>query len=111
MQHGVALLLGLILLVAICLLALVATSSMILQQRMAGNFSDTQNARQAAAWAVSQGEAYLFGVGQDQRAGGCTTRCFLPPSSSVILQPEDLPAFPEQQDLDWWKSWGRSALD
>ena len=106
-----ALLLGLVMLTAISLLALVATSSMILQQRMAGNFSDSQSARQAAAWAVAQGEAYLFGVGQDQRAGGCTARCFLPPANGVIRQPEDLPPFPEQQDLGWWTSWARSAVE
>ena len=108
-QAGVALLLGLVILAAISLLAVVATSSMILQQRMASNFSDAQSARQAAAWAVSQGEAYLLGVEQDQRLEGCSARCFLPPSSVVIRQPEDLPPFPEYEEVSWWRNWGVAA--
>src|SRR3972149_5328573 len=66
-QPGIALLAGLVLLAAISLLALVATASMILQQNMAGNFTDSQQARQGAAVAVSQGQAVLFGIGPDGR--------------------------------------------
>jgi Tfp pilus assembly protein PilX len=58
-QGGAALLAGLVILAAISLLALVATASMLLQRRMASNFSDAQSARQAAAAAVSR-EQHLY---------------------------------------------------
>ncbi len=104
-QAGVALLVGLVMLAAISLLALVATASMILQQNMAGNFSDAQQARQAAAAAVSQGQAVLFGIGHDERTPGCTYHCFLSPWNTVIRQASDMPVSPEYEDAAWWNAW------
>lgn len=108
-QAGVALLAGLVMLAAISLLALVATASMILQQNMAGNFSDAQQARQAAAAAVSQGQAVLFGIGPDGRTPDCTEHCFLSPLDTVIRQASDMPVSPEYEDAAWWNAWAMEA--
>ncbi|HLF31511.1 MAG TPA: hypothetical protein VI566_10860 [Xanthomonadales bacterium] len=103
--HGIALLAGLVLLAAVSLLALVATASMVLQIRMAANFSDGQQARLAAAAAVLQGESFIFGLDHDQRLPGCADECFLPPLNHLIHYPAEVAAFPEYQDSGWWSSW------
>ncbi len=103
-QLGIALLAGLMMLVAISLLALVATASMILQQHMAGNFSDSLQARQSAAFAVSQGKALLLQIGHQERVSDCVQNCFTSPLSRVIQQTADIPANPELEDSSWWRS-------
>lgn len=103
-QQGVTLLTGLVLMAAISLLALAATSSMILQLRMASNFQDSRLALQNSAMAVIQGEDFLFSVGQDGRLPDCQARCFNPLLSSIIHQALDVPAFPEYEDESWWRS-------
>jgi Tfp pilus assembly protein PilX len=108
-QPGIALLAGLVLLAAISLLALVATASMILQQNMSGNFTDSQHARQGAAVAVSQGHAVLFGIGPDGRAPDCIEHCFLSPLDTVIRQASEMPVSPEYEDATWWDSWATEA--
>lgn len=100
---------GLVLLVAISLLALVATSSMILQHRMAGNFADGQQARQAVAEALVQGEAFVFELGNIDRISDCVSDCFLPPLASIIRQTTELPTNPEYKDASWWGSWANEA--
>jgi Tfp pilus assembly protein PilX len=108
-QHGVTLLTGLVLLAAISLLALVATSSMVLQLRMADNFEDSRLALQNSAMAVTLGEDFLYSLGQDGRIPDCQARCFNSPLSTIIHEPTDLPAFPENEAESWWRSVGAIA--
>ncbi len=103
-QRGITLLTGLVLLAAISLLALVATSSMVLQLRMAGNFEDKQLALQNSSLAVIQGEGFLYSIGHDGRAPECQVGCFNLPLSAIIHPPLDVPAFPEYEDPNWWRS-------
>ena len=104
-QSGIALLAGLVLLAAISLLALVAAGSMSLQRQMAGNFSDSQRARESAGVAVAQAEAVLNGIAHDERNPGCLSDCFNTPLNTVIRQPAELPLHPEFEDASWWYSW------
>jgi Tfp pilus assembly protein PilX len=94
---------------AISLLALVATTSMLMQRHMAGNFSDSQQARQAATAAVSQGAAFLFNIDPGSRIRGCARDCFPAPLDTLIRQPDNLPARPEFEDGAWWHSWAAEA--
>jgi len=103
-QCGIALLAGLVILAAISLLALVASNSMILQQRMAGNFGDGQLARESAAVAVSAGEALLFGIENEARIPACRQDCFVPPFDAVVHQSSELPPGPEYENAAWWRS-------
>jgi len=103
-QSGVALLVGLVLMAAISLLALVATTSMILQQGMTANFADGQRARYAAAEAVTQAEFLILGFANTARIPGCEGSCYVPPVSDVVHQPSDLPVHPEHENSEWWRS-------
>lgn len=107
--NGMALLTGLVLMAAISLLALVATSSMLLQTRMAANFRDIRQARWASVAAVLRGEAFVLGLEPNQRLPGCLTQCFTAPLDEVIHHSPELPAFPENQDNAWWQDWGIAA--
>lgn len=108
-ESGVALLAGLVMLAAISLLALAATKSMILQQHMAGNFSDSQQARQAATFAILQGESLILGMGHDARFPACQQDCFASPLDTIIRQTSELPVSPEFESAFWWQSWAFEA--
>lgn len=105
-QRGIALLAGLVLLSALSLLALIAATSMVSQQRMAGNFDDAETARAHAEWALVGGLSLLRATPDDRRAAGCSAGCFLPPTDSVIRLGGDLPALPEFEPAGWWQSEG-----
>ena len=103
-QQGIALLAGVILLTAISLLALVATNSMILQRHMAGNFSEGQRARQAAAFATLHAKRLVFGIAHGTRFTACLQDCFPDPWAHIIRQPSYFPIFPEYETTSWWQS-------
>lgn len=104
--RGMALLAGLVLMVAVSLLAVTAAGSMTLQQHQAANFSDRQlafsRADRARSWAV----AWLFSRPGEQRETACGTNCFLPPA---IHAGNQLPAHPEIMLLSWWQAHGVAA--
>lgn len=108
-EAGVALLAGLVMLMAISLLALAASKSMILQQHMAGNFSDSQQARQAATFSILQGESLIFSIGHNARFPACKQDCFAPPLDRIIRQTSELPVSPEFENAPWWQSWAFEA--
>jgi Tfp pilus assembly protein PilX len=108
-QVGVALLAGLLMMAAISLLALTATSSMIMQQRMAGNFADDQHAFKAALFAVSQGEHFVLNLDHGNRQTSCLENCFSAPLGNIIHPGNGLPANPEFEDVDWWNTSGTVA--
>jgi len=100
---------GLVLLVALSLLALVASASMLLQQRMAGNFSDSQRATYAAQRAIAEAEREIFRLDADQRAADCLASCFSALGELTIYAPGQLPARPENESPGWWDSWSSSV--
>ena len=104
-----ALLAGLVLLMAISLLALAAAGSTLLQQRMAGNFADSQRALRLAEAALRQGERAVFALTDEQRIAGCTAACYDVAAQRVIYAPGVLPPNPENQSLEWWQVWGLPA--
>jgi Tfp pilus assembly protein PilX len=98
-----ALLAGLVLIVAVSLLAVTAAGGMTLQQHQAANFSDRQlafsRADRARSWAV----AWLFSRPDEQREAACSSNCFLP---QAIHAGNQLPAQPEIMLLSWWQANG-----
>jgi len=101
--RGMALLAGLVLMVAVSLLAVTAAGGMTLQQHQAANFSDRQlafsRADRARSWAV----AWLFSRPGEQREAACSSNCFLP---QAIHTDNQLPAHPEIMLLSWWQANG-----
>jgi hypothetical protein len=101
--RGMALLAGLVLMVAVSLLAVTAAGGMTLQQHQAANFSDQllafSRADRARSWAV----AWLYSRPNGQREAACSTNCFLPPAIHAINQ---LPGQPEFMLLSWWQANG-----
>ena len=101
--RGMALLAGLVLMLAVSLLAVTAAGGMTLQQHQAANFSDRQlafaRADRARSWAV----AWLFSRPGEQREAACSTNCFLP---QAIHARNQLPRQPEIMLLSWWRSNG-----
>jgi len=107
MKHrGMALLTGLLLLAAISLLALVGTSSMILQTQMASNFKHNTTALQNANLAQSEGEAWLFSRPSHEREPDCITDCLLP---TAIHHDSEIPAHLEYESVAWWQLNGIEA--
>ena len=105
-QKGLALLMGLVIMAALALLALVATTSMALQLRMASNFSEIQRARLGSVEAVRQGTRFLMQLDHSTRSGDCSSGCFQPPFASLIHGADELPALPENQSTAWWQVQG-----
>lgn len=105
-HRGAALLLGLLLLAAISLLAVMAANGMLLQRRMASNHQDRQQALQNADLAAAAARAWLFSRSDVEREAGCETGCLLPPA---IRQPDDLPERPEFEGAAWWRLNGTLA--
>lgn len=104
--RGIALIGGLVLLSALSLLALIASSGMLSQQRMAGNFDDAGAARANAEQAVAGGLALLLATPPDRRIEGCATDCFIAPTGALIRGAGELPALPEFENGAWWQAEG-----
>jgi Tfp pilus assembly protein PilX len=98
-----ALLAGLVLMVAVSLLAVTAAGGMTLQQHQAANFSDRQQAFSRADRARSWAIAWLFSRPSDQRQSACSTDCFLP---MAIHAGNQLPGQPENMLISWWQANG-----
>ena len=101
--RGMALLAGLVLMVAVSLLAVTAAGNMTLQQHQAANFSDRQLAFAHADLARSWGLAWLYSRPSEEREAACETDCFLP---VAIHAPAQLPVQPEFMQLAWWQANG-----
>jgi Tfp pilus assembly protein PilX len=102
-QRGITLLTGLVLLAATSLLALLATSSMLLQIRMSSNLEDSLIAQQNSRFAVSMGEGFLFSLRNDARLPDCLSGCFTSPMDSLIHSGQEIPPFPEHESIAWWQ--------
>lgn len=104
--RGIALLMGLVLLAAVSLLALTAANGMLLQRRMAGNFSAGSAALADAARAEAAAQAWLNSRADHEREAGCLDQCLLP---VAIRRPGELPRHPEFESAAWWRVQGTAA--
>ena len=88
-ERGAALLLGLILLSAVSLIAVVAASGSILQRQMASNFADSARALESADRAEAFASAWLYSRPAIEREAGCISECILP---AAVVPPGPHPA-------------------
>jgi len=105
-SRGVALLMGLVLLAAIGLLALMATSGMVLQRHMSANFSESGRALAAADAADAAARAWLYSRADSERERDCETDCMLP---VAIHGRGELPWDPGFESAAWWRDNGVAA--
>jgi Tfp pilus assembly protein PilX len=99
--RGVALLMGLLLLAALSLLAVMTTNGMLLQQRMAANFGDRGLALGNADRAVAAARAWLDSRADVERQASCVSGCWLP---VAIHSAGELPVNPEFESAAWWRA-------
>lgn len=102
-SRGMALVSGLLLLMAVSVIAVTAAGSMALQQRQAGNFEDRARAASGADLAASHAQAWLFAREGLEREPGCVAHCLLPPG---IHHGGTLPDHPEFEPAAWWQQQG-----
>jgi Tfp pilus assembly protein PilX len=98
--RGIALLMGLVLLAAISLMALMTMNGMLLQRRMSANFGASNRALGSATRAAMAARAWLNSRPDFERERGCLTGCLLPPT---IRSPGELPLHPEFESATWWR--------
>lgn len=99
--RGIALLMGLVLLSAISLVAVMAANGMVLQRRMSANFGDDYRALARAATATKAARDWLESRADSQRERGCASDCILP---VAVLDNGTLPHDPEFQSTAWWRA-------
>lgn len=97
---------SLLLLLIMTLLALGASQSTKLQERMAGNQRDVEMALQSAEASLRAGEKLLAPVPNEpvmcSTAGG---------SACDVYFAKNLPADMTSNDPDWWTKWGRAYTE
>ena len=91
---------GLVLLAALSLLALMAASGTVLQRTMAANFQENSVALQNASIAASYARAWLNSRAVSERESSCQDNCLLPVG---IRNYGELPARPEFESVAWWR--------
>lgn len=104
--RGVALLMGLLLLAALSLVAVMTANGMLLQRRMAANFDDRGLALGNADRAVAAARAWLNSRADLERQADCVSGCWLP---VAIHAAGELPTNPEFESAAWWRANGVPA--
>lgn len=99
--RGVALLMGLLLLAALSLLAVMTANGGLMQQRMAANFGDRGLALENADRAAAAARGWLDSRADVEREAGCVDACLLP---VAIHAAGELPAYPEFESAGWWRN-------
>jgi Tfp pilus assembly protein PilX len=99
LNHGAALLLGLLLLTALTLLGVAAGSDAVLQSQMAQNLENQNHSRQASEFALRWGEAWLLGLESTGRPTPCTEDCR---GGDVIRGLDSFPYPVEHTAASWW---------
>jgi Tfp pilus assembly protein PilX len=99
--RGIALLMGLVLLAAISLVALLAANGAALQQRMAANFGVSTRTLGHATRATAAARDWLYSRPDFERENGCLSDCLLPAAIHNVGQ---LPRDPEFESAAWWRS-------
>lgn len=102
-QGGLALLAGLVFLMAISLLAVTAANSMNLQQHLTANQQDEALALENARLAEATARDWLFSRRDFEREAGCASNCLLP---AAVRQAGTLPDQPQFESADWWQLQG-----
>jgi type IV pilus assembly protein PilX len=102
-QRGAALIMGLLVLVIMILLALTATSSTLMQNRMAGNFRDASLAFQASEGANRWAMAWLLSLDELHRPFACAGSCG---TSSRVWLIGEYPYEPTHDDFATARSYG-----
>ena len=102
-SRGMALVSGLLLLMAVSVIAVTAAGGMALQQRQAANFADRARAVSGAELAATYAQAWLFARAGLEREAGCVAHCLLPPG---IHHGGTLPDHPEFESTAWWRQQG-----
>jgi len=105
-SRGIALLMGLVLLAAVSLIALMAANGMVLQRRMSANLAERTRALGEAAQATAAARAWLDSRADGERETDCVTDCVLP---AAIRGAGELPRNPEFETAAWWHANGVSA--
>ena len=98
------LLLCLIFLTALTLLGLSASADTVLQNKLAANLQETEQAKQSALSALSWAEHWLL-----ELEGPAPENCTEPCAGLFIHAAGDLPLHPEFEDLSWWMDHGYEA--
>jgi Tfp pilus assembly protein PilX len=98
-SRGIALLAGMVLLAAVSILALTASSGMILQRHMTTNFQEDALALESATVADAYAKAWIYSRPVNQRERGCSNDCVLPPG---FVSADTLPQYPELESTAWW---------
>jgi len=99
--RGIALLMGLVLLAAISLVALLAANGAVLQQRMAANFGVSAKTLGHATRATAAARDWLYSRPDFEREVGCLSDCLLPAAIHNVGQ---MPRNPEFESAAWWRS-------
>jgi len=100
-NRGIALLAGLVLLAAVSILALTASSGMILQRHMTTNFQEDAVALDSATVADAFAKAWIYSRPVNQRERGCSNDCVLP---AGFVNADTLPEYPELESAAWWNA-------
>jgi len=103
-ETGIVLLLCLLLLTTLALLGLSASAETVVQDMLANNLQDKQQARQSALAAQQWAENWLLGLGGAEPVG-----CQPPCQGLLIHATGSLPDQPESEDLSWWMANGHEA--
>lgn len=98
-NRGIALLAGMVLLAAVSILALTASSGMILQRHMTTNFQEDALALDSATVADAFAKAWIYSRPVNQRERGCSNDCVLP---AGFVNADTLPEYPELASAAWW---------
>jgi len=98
-----ALLLGLLLMAALSLLALAASSDSVLQARMAENLQHSERSAISANSALAWAEDWLLALEGDVRPPPCSAPC---PPGAVIQAVNSYPLTPESSTPEWWEAHG-----
>ena len=104
-SRGFALIAGLMLMASMVVLSLAIATGILMEQRMAGNFSDGQLALGRAQLAQSWAEYWLYGQAVDPLGLECSPDC----AGAPIHQQGTLPPSPEHEDPEWWHLNGQAA--
>lgn len=100
-QTGSTMFLSLLILVVLTLLSVFATSSGIMQERMAGNFRDSSRAFQAAELGVRWYEAWFASLRDiSQQPFACDGDCI--PGTDVVWELGNYPADALNETANWW---------
>ena len=106
LSRGIALIAGLLLMSSMMILALAVGTGLLLEKRMAANFSDGQLAIQRAQLAANWGGYWLYSILENPIDPLCIESCGAVPP---LFESGQLPAAIETRPQTWWHQNGQIA--